>query len=379
MRRIARQWLLIGVTLGLFPALAYAEGDELRGVWKGSFGKQEIMACFNDEASGSYYYLRYATLIRLNKKKLEPQWEEAIDMVTGIWTQLVVKNDELSGLWQKIGELNTLPIQLKRVPQTIPNDTEANNYQACGSDAYAKLLDEQQKVIVGKSENFHGISYRYHRLKWAVADVVVETIELLAGTPQTVAINKLLYQSFTKDIADLKDCNRQLLERAVISGGTSIKITPRFIGTHFLMIERDWDDEVCGNGKSGRAFITYDLATGAEADFSHWFIGDLNATYKHEDSSAAAKAITELRKIILPECIRVNGKENISDGETCISGESYYSIRLSRKGVLFDEGGINGAVIEIPYKKLMPYLSKEGRGEVTLLMKSKLFELPSSF
>ena len=62
----------------------YLQSKELAflGVWKGSLGDKEIIACFNydDGASGNYYYLRYLQSINLVKNKKTGSWsEELID------------------------------------------------------------------------------------------------------------------------------------------------------------------------------------------------------------------------------------------------------------------------------------------------------------
>jgi len=72
--------------LALCPLLPLCAHAEISGVWEGTIGNSKVMLCLPEySSSGSYYYRRHLSLIRL-EKTAEGEWNEyAGDKVTGHW------------------------------------------------------------------------------------------------------------------------------------------------------------------------------------------------------------------------------------------------------------------------------------------------------
>ncbi|MDP1772811.1 MAG: hypothetical protein Q8L15_11050 [Methylobacter sp.] len=381
MRHPAKLWLLISATLVLFSASVYADDSQLRGVWKGSLGKQDIMVCFDNEESGEYYYLHYLSPLQLAKKKGEPQWEETGKTVTGIWSQLKTENNELTGQWQKPGDPKTVPIRLSRVVQTTQKETEAEGYlePACESDAYVtKLKEVQQKVISGKPENYHGIPYRRLGANLFSTDRV-ESIEILDGSKPTLAINKLLRDAFQNNINGYFECKG--INR-FYSFASSVDIV--FIDKNWLSI-REWSSGDCGGAYpfSDSSYRNFDRVQGKEVNVWTFFKNARNADASLEYDAYYFNfgASESLNKTILSyykarKSPYPNDIESDKECQEAVETNKSYKLALSKNGIVFSTPfpHVKQACdedIEVPYKKLLPFMTEAGKKVAKLLMEAR--------
>jgi hypothetical protein len=91
------KWALLA--LALAAGHAGAAPGELAGVWRGSLGQSAITVCFNSSnETGSYYYQRYLTPIRLAPAQPGAPWAEEGN--TGLWQLDAVQADRLTGTWR---------------------------------------------------------------------------------------------------------------------------------------------------------------------------------------------------------------------------------------------------------------------------------------
>jgi|GEM_PF-1078425 len=366
MRHSTKLWLLISAALVLLSVSAYADDSQLRGVWKGSLGKQDIMVCFDNGESGEYYYLHYLSPLQLGKKKGELQWEEMGKTVTGIWSQLKAENNELTGLWQKPGDPKTVPIRLSRVVQTTQKETEAEGYlePACESDAYfAKLQEVQQKVVVGKRQNYHGIPYQHLGANLLGPDRV-ESIEILEDSKPTLAINKLLHDAFQKNIDGYFECKG--ISR-FFSYSSSVDIV--FMDKNWLSV-REWSGGDCGGAHpfADSSYRNFDRIQGKEVNVWTFF---KNARNSEESLNKVILSYYKPRKSLNPSDIEAD-----KECQEAVETNKSYKLALSKNGIMFSTSFPHviqacDEDIEVPYKKLLPFMTEAGKKAIKLLMEVK--------
>jgi len=156
-----RRFLFACLTL---PALHIAMAAEppVQGVWQGTLGKANIVACFNQpsptqgsDRSGNYYYTRYKTPIMLAKPNGKSDWSEsdAKGDTTGTWKLNAPQGGKLIGTWTEPKSGKTLPLAL-----TLLEAAGDREHPSCASDAYNLALEEfpslkTSKPIASKASN----------------------------------------------------------------------------------------------------------------------------------------------------------------------------------------------------------------------------------
>lgn len=330
------------------------------GVWNGTIGEHKVTVCFNKEYSGSYYYERHLQPIRLEQSDKENPWKESDGKsITGLWTLDDSADKMLTGQWTKPDGTNPLPIRLKWVSD-----------ENCGGDGYNKAIEIPLKTVVGKTEHFNGRPYRRLTVRIAFKSddpdekLMAETIELLEGGPQIEQINRQLREALPKAVEEMYECRRIFLEH----GGRCLHIQedkPVFRNKRWLNLSSSEFDQDCGHGRyyPGLKYRIWDLETGKEADLRTWFKGN-KSDYDY-------KAPKKLNDIIIE---RTTGNGN--DCADIAEKNNRYRLHLGKKGMIFSTTYLNinkycNEDIEVPYRRLLPFLTEQGKAEVRLLMDEK--------
>ena len=77
-----RRFILAQVFI-LQTSTVFSATYPIEGVWQGKLGTLDIVACFNDERSGSYYYTHQKKPIQLSREEQGSLWSE--EGKTGSW------------------------------------------------------------------------------------------------------------------------------------------------------------------------------------------------------------------------------------------------------------------------------------------------------
>ena len=322
-------------------------------VWRGSVGEQKVIVCFDDETNGSYYYERYLKPIILQKALKGSVWLEPNK--TGLWTLAQATDTTLNGQWTKPGKKQSLPIHLTKVSQINVPDTnkEAAEYgEGCKSYAYHAALEIPLQPVAGKVKKFNDKEFRIKRIQLdAEGNFSSESIELLDPDVTIQKINNELLNKHT--VKDLYACQRELPD-----GELHNSIEINYWTQRWLSIT-EISAGFCGGPYpfSGKEYRTWDLASGKEIDLWQWL-----AASNHGSASDA------LEKVILAHA-------DSSDAElySILKDNNSYLVRLSKKGMVFSTYFIHAEQaadqdIEVPYNKLLPFLTLSGAAEVKMIM-----------
>lgn len=108
-------WLVPFCIICLLNSLGCIAGEPpIKGVWEGTIGDHEVVACFDSSPpGGSYYYQRFLTPIRLRRTAGDTFWHEEGE--TGRWTLEAPVNDTISGTWRSIKGRTSLGINLRLI------------------------------------------------------------------------------------------------------------------------------------------------------------------------------------------------------------------------------------------------------------------------
>ena len=330
----------------IHPVLA--TNAELKGVWRGKVGELAVVACFNGDERGSYYYSRYKTPIQLSLNAKDNTWAESGS--PAVWKFDVLTESQMSGLWRE-------PKSGKTVPVELDSPSNQTDHQPCASDEYNNVLEIFPALKIGKTEGFSGRKYR----KLRVADV--ETLEILSHNVATKKVNRDLRNLLPKTREDLNEYyekRREFLGNMGLAAEDETFAEPRYWTADWLTVHYyRW---AAGHGARGisLSYRTWNLHTGEEVDVWQWF-GTESSEYD-DTAQLTPKLKTFLFKHWKadPECV-----ENYY-------GEGTYHATLEPTGILFWENAYGAGCekeILIPYAKLSPILSAKGKLAITTFIK----------
>ena len=355
-----RRFLLACLTL---PALhtALAGDMPVQGVWQGTVGKANIVACFNQpsptqgsDRSGSYYFTRYKKPIMLAKPNGKTLWQEldAKGNTTGTWSLGAPQGGKLAGTWTEPKSGKTLPLAL-----TLLEAAGDREHPSCASDAYNLALEDFPATKVSKPVAFEGKQYR----NLQVGDTI--TVELLAQGDGIAKINAQLRGVLAKNKKDLEDyyaTRREYLGRNGFATEDEVYAEPTAWAPRWVTMKfYRW---AAGYGASGISikFRTWDVKTGQETDVWNWF----GASASDGDDKAE-----------LPDRLRQALFKNVTIDAECkgtdYDGRGRFHLSLKPEGVSFWEDP-NGSGCEndflLPYNKVGPFLTVKGRAALSDLL-----------
>ncbi|WP_413472239.1 hypothetical protein [Shewanella baltica] len=334
--------LLLASTLPLHSFAA----NELTGIWQGQLGKSKVRVCFNQYGTGSYYYQRYLTPIRLEQQ--DELWKEEGN--TGNWQFDSVTPQKLSGHWFKDSTSKSFPVQLERA--ISPDDVED-----CGADAYNLPLETRPKLSRGKWQPYENIEYRPLTFGTEVG------IEFKGPQTGILAINQWLEHKLTDEaqLAQTFDTRRRMLAQMGSFVTDETFAEPIFINQHWLSVRLyRWAAGYGANGIS-QEFVSFSLTDGKPFHPWQWFLADTKPQSMLDSMSHP-----------LPPALREKlfaGKE--LDPECPSSdGSGYYQLTLEAKTIKFWEtprgDGCEQEFVLSP-QEAMPFATQWGQTQLKLL------------
>ncbi|MGS0681680.1 hypothetical protein ACVBIL_10990 [Shewanella sp. 125m-7] len=344
-----------------FPVFS---ADDLSGIWQGTLGKSKIRVCFNEYGTGSYYYQRYLTPIRL--EQVDNHWQE--DKQTGFWQFDNVSEQQLTGLW-----FNKEPSAAsKSLTITLERQISPDGINDCSSDAFNQPLETAPQLSRGKWQPFENedsesstsdqanpqlsgspqISYR--QLSYG-SELGLELKGEQAGIP---AINQWLKQKLTSktQLEETFETRRRMLAQTglPITDETGAEID--FMNQHWLSVRFYRWAAGYGAGGINRTFTSFNLSDGQAFNPWQWFRDDA--------------ALDEMRHQ-LPPALREKLFADMEVYEDCDNsdGSGYFYLTLSPKGIeLWETPNGSGCENEFTLspQEAMPFATKYGKSQLRL-------------
>lgn len=338
---------IILCSVWLFCPLAVgANAAQLKGVWEGAVGTKAVTACFNsDFPSGSYYYKQFLKPIQLTVQDTDTYWHEENE--TGLWDLVAPVEGVIRGRWRNPKTKVTVPIQLRLI-------SGAGVGNACMLDAYNAAIEKLPKIETGKIIRF-APSRSYRKIRFAGQ----ETVELFGPDPATARINHLLKLDTSKKAVDAYfQQRREFLGRVGIPAVDEVDVDPEYWDTNFITVNfYTW---TAGEGRNGISNIyqTWNVVTGEEVNLWGW----LGA------KSSETKLPPKLHQYLF------KGTKPSPECQNGYRGQGEFILKLGKTGLnIFEEAWGDGCEedFSIPYAKLLPFLSPEGKLAVKSILKNK--------
>lgn len=379
---MSRSIALLAV-LALVAAPAGAQEPPQTGrIWKGTLGDQAITACFfeGDGSEGVFYTVAALEPIRLEVDgdggPADLREMRGYDDPTGaVWSLSIRAGGWIEGEWRKTGQ--TQRIRLAAEAVTLPEYGTA-----CETAAF---LDPLLKggTVTSQRETFEGTGYTVLEYtgsqRAGLADYSITVFALDPVRPGDGAINAALAKSLPDGTADsdMGQCYGSGLRSGLFTN-QGAALAPLMITLRWLGLRYSGSD-FCGGPHPNHYVLmkTYDRDSGAEVDPSTWFKPGALAFYDWEnelDPKPAQRPVAGLSDA-LAKALRAHWPKREDEDECGLLEEfdgTSWDIGLTRKGLVFvpqlphvifacTEG------VVIPWSKVRPFLSDEGRAVMASL------------
>lgn len=359
-----RSWFLFcaGSLLLVRPVQAAPQG-----VWKGTLGKNAIVACFNaPDHGGSYYYLRHRVPIALAYRATDGRWLEQVEDPASpkpdSWLLEPAHDGMLQGQWMSADGLRSSHVALQLVG-------DAGDPRACASADYVKSLDAAIAVIQGKRIVFGTHAYRTLDLGNSQA------LQILDGGSAADAVNRALARDLDRSpaaVAAFVDARHQALGDDGATGKDELDTYPVYWTSRWLMIRHyRWASGMGRNGISW-SYSTWDMSSGKQVDPWTWF-AETAAAARRRKASGGTPLTPRLHALFFEDAAKAaaSGDSGESaDGDDSGSCASYdaadasYDLTLADDGFHFDQPAYGDGcdhAFALPFEQAMPLLTTAGR------------------
>lgn len=343
----------------------------LDGIWSGTIGKQEVLVNFSGSSS-TYFYMRYLKNISLYSIASDGEaWVEGSKAhPSATWQLNPVINDEVVGKWLDADAKRTLPIHLARY-QTL--DGFVTYEEDLGNPSVFS-----EKITIGKDLVKSGKRYRTISAKGSVS-----SIELLEDGAQIQLLNTILKNTLRYEIGAYMSCSspKGMGRDADVNVDYQSGVVIDFWSQSWIVFSY-YSSGDCGGAYpfSNHGHSTFNTLSGKSVNLWAWIDESHKEGRSKESDSYYSDYVApeKLNKIIIAKAIkrRAAWNKNEADKGDCddvFKENSTYQLSLAKKGLVFSHAfpHVEQACdddIEIPYETLLPFLTKEGRRSVKLLM-----------
>jgi hypothetical protein len=330
------------------PAAASGDAGQLAaraGVWSGSVGKQNVLACFDRSDDARYYYLKHFKSIALSAVAgKDLAWAEGRgDSPTGHWSLRAVAPDRLEGEWADPKGQRKAPIVLTRSYADPDGKGSCDDADNALADAFNGPRLDAQKVA-RQAAAFQHRPY----VKLSMLGGAIEALAFAPAEPGMAGVNKLFERFARAGMQRYFDCSAAGQE---FNSGMTIK----YWSKNWMSIGQRREG-YCGGAYPFHEVQqrTVDIAGGREVDLWTWF------KHASKDNSQVPPA---LQKLIL------SGEGADTSDPECgplLIEERYYQLSLGEKGMVFSTIFPHAAQacdmdIVVPYAKLAPFLNEPGK------------------
>lgn len=354
LRRLYTLFVLV-ITLAGFVRLAVAQ-DCILQTWKGTIGDVPVMMQFEaieaDDASAGRYYSRtsFVDLILIRDDEQPERWKEldAKGKVRGYLT-LACQENILSGTWSSMDGSKTLPI----------------NAKSQSAESYSKQRLAQLKTT-GERASFGKFRYEFFT---AQGFDKVSGLRLIEKNKAVTGINRALMERFKIRLEAGSDC----LAAGRIQRGEDHDYDYDFDmniiawNKSFVVIGESVS-EYCGGMHPAQwsGATTYNLRTGKPEEVPGWLIGEYRKGIP-KDSALGKILLGRYRQ----KDVQIYPTQGQIDPKECPNAIEFSSESMwpTAMGLTFRPSApyVHSACIvdiTIPYKRLLPYLSSQGKANI---------------
>ena len=364
--------VLLLALMATAPAAAQVpHSPDPHGVWQGTIGALPVRVCFNPrkpDPFGAYYYLSKMVPIPLlndghGSSLFSEGWPENAKLPR--WSLTRILPDRIEGTWRH--QARRLPIRLTRIPTGQLVDLET----PCGSMAFQQPRLEGVRTVRSRATK-DGLSYTRLTLdhRGHFPGVSIETFELDGDSDATRRINARLREPFLEsDEGTWLSCIRSSYDSGPFGGDTNESNEPRLVTAKWLSVMHHWDG-YCGGAhpSSSNTPRLFDRTTGREVDLFAWLDSKAIKRERVQGLSEDASSLTPaFRDIVLG-----SWKADDPECDDVIRTQDYWSAELTRTGMTFVPELVHavqacGEDFAVPFSKLKPFLSPEGREQIALI------------
>ncbi|MGQ7828488.1 hypothetical protein [Altererythrobacter sp. Z27] len=370
---IARWLAVLALGLLALPLHAQTPAPDWRGVFKGTIGRHQVVACldrdnFDSAGRGTYYYLRHLKLIALSSKVPSKVWRErnrgdSWNEETGpLWSITKFDAVGLSGTWNNKGK--ALPIRLARVVLQDPK-----GWSLCDDPAFIgpRIKPAEFDRVPDMLGGFAYTQLNYRPPQHFAESVTISGFTFAPTRPGDGAINRLLAEHLPKGRVE-DDYIQCLASAAAVSGfdgDYQEELKPHFANASFIDVQVRMGD-YCGGSypNFGIWHRVFDRATGQEVELTSWLNEAALPPVDWEDPETG----TSLRHAAVAQWPKDEDREC---AYTALQ-ENSWRLGLSAEGLLASPSLPHVAAacevwVTVPWPKLEPFLSDKGRNELARL------------
>lgn len=366
-------------TLHMSSANATNTSPELIGVWRGTVGKYQVVACW-DRHGGYYYKLQKPLRIALR----------AEDQSSGVWLEEEYERSETTISWQVRAPSGShlvgtqikgpkdlkLPIRLTRikVAKKGEGDQQDCSFDSSLHDAFIAPRVAAEQIHVGEPISFMNKPYRVI----AALGGNVASVELIGDAELVTKANELLRRELLDAIGVYFSCSENALPRR---GDYKSKVRLRFRNDEWL----SWSGHVEGDCGGAHPHFenstnTIDLRSGKEVNLWDWF--KLKSVKGRDDKSGQVCEFVKDRCLPTSLAKRVRTTRPAYEEKECKGTPFHemvdggYSMALNEKGIAFVPELMEPARVmrtcyanyTIPFTELAPYLKRPGLAAVKRIL-----------
>lgn len=337
------------------------------GVWQGTVGALPVRACLQERSetyrNGAYYYLSRLQPIALSHED-DGSWSEEND--SGRWTLAAGSAGRLTGTWRGGGK--SLSIALARVA------VAAGEEDPCGSTAFIAPRLRPAKVVA-KAARQQGFAYTQllYELGPGFPEVEIASFSYPPTRLGDAAINAALRLDPAKPEgeADYAGCMKMALASHGRDGDFHFAYTPELVTREYLSVAVN-SGGFCGGAHPDESqwHMVFDRISGKQIDLAGWLTARAVVPGGGEAGTSIRRITPALRALALKHFPFGRGED--ADCREAISGEDYWELALSRKGIVFTPSlphviqACEDAA-EVSFAELAPFLSPAGRAGIARL------------
>ena len=343
-------------------------GTEARlGIWRGTIGTHEIMAClqrpFSDAAY--YYYVDHGTSLALTEAPGSDgvTWTETVGRAdpSATWTLDYVDGSVLTGHWSDAADQRTLPIHLKRLV------TSGDPGSACGIAA----------TVAGRAYNKPRVEKAIQLGPWInqerSASALGDKINAfeLADVPNAQTFNAAVHDWLSDQIAGYYDCTSEDPQ-----GEYNSDLETEWRADPWIILRERYEAYCGGAHPSGgvASYWIWNMEQGRNVDPWRWII-TLGTGAECPFLGCDSQPSNDLNDLIVAAATRNKDGDDCADSVNEYRKQGLYQLRPSAKGLIFstDFAHVIQACdedIEIPWAKLKPFLTREGKAAAKSLQEA---------
>lgn len=290
--------------------------------------------------------------------------------------ELSKSDEDLAAAYAKALKETSDPAAIKRQQREWLADVRRRCADAtCLRLAYSARIAQlasgrkPQEITVGDVQQQNGISYR----RLSALNGAVRSMELIGEGDKFAAINQKFLDGLRGAIDDSFFCQANL-DKMTSANGMKKQDSAYAYRTSIVSVTGRWITLSEGGGgncgrnhpTNGGTIYTVDAGSGEKLELSAWLKGEKKYGYLYTPPE-------KLNDLIIRQAIRQSKKSHPRGDEedrACLhilgSNEDGYTLSLGKKGLVFSTDLSHSVAacnedVEIPYEKLQPFLTKEGK------------------